>query len=198
MNRIYVVYECENDPNNPHNTISSYKKVFVNEERMLQYIDEQYKQKMQHWKDIDATEIKSIYDDPDQYVIYAKDKDNNTLYYEISYEGNVPVVFDYDNDWKILNNKEKLPIRDIPDKIYIVKQDMGVPGGCLPDLPDSVYVNIEDAYRRIKELFDDTVYSWKTLSNFEIIKDLPNDKSLQAEEHYYFRTYLIENIDVVK
>lgn len=198
MNRIHIVYECKNDPNDHHNTISAYTKAFISKEKMLQYIDEQYKSMMQQWKDIAVTKIEHIYNEEDQYVIYAKDKDNNTLYYEIAYEGNIPVVFDYENDWEILDKKEKLPIRDLPDKVYIVNQDMSVPGGCLPDLPDSAYINIEDAYRRIDVLFDSTLECWQDIKNIHVTKDLPDDKSLEGDEHYYFRTYIKEYIDVVK
>lgn len=198
MRRIHIVYECKNDPNDPHSTISAYTKAFISKEKMLQYIDEQYKSIIQQWEDIGVTNIEHIYNEEDQYVVYAKDKDNNTLYYEIAYEGNIPVVFNYENDWEILNKREKLPIRDLPDKVYIVNQDMGVPGGCLADLPDSAYINIEDAYRRIDVLFDNALECWQDVNNIHVIKDLPEDKSLEGDEHYYFRTYIKEYIDVVK
>lgn len=198
MSRVYIVYECTNNPENLSTTIHSYIAAFIDENKMLQYIEEKYKDIIQQWKDLNISKIEKIYDDPDCYVIYGKDDKGNTHYYEIRYEGNIPVIFDYDNDWFGLNNKEDLPKRTIPDTIYLVNQDMEVIGGCLPDLPDSAYVNIEDAYKRIDYLFECTKGGWSTDMNITVTKDEQNNKSLEGSEHFYFRTYISGKVNVIK
>lgn len=81
-------------------------------------------------------------------------------------------------------------------RVWIVNQDMQVPGGCCPDLPDSVYMTEEDAMARVKVLAERCEEGWKDLE-IRRITDEPDDIEIEGPTHYHYRAYIVGSIPLL-
>lgn len=84
---------------------------------------------------------------------------------------------------------------------WIVFQDMEVIGGCCPDLPDSIYLDLEDAKRRVKELFDDMMECWTEQGlepHGEISDDGWEGEINSPKPHFWFKAYIGGSVPIIE